>query len=148
VSDADTASTRALAERLDHLFRTVRSPTGREYRHEEVAKAIAESQAVSISPSYIWYLRTGQRDNPTFRHLSALARFFGVPPAYFFDDGVARQIEAELALVAAMRDVGVRTVAMRAEGLSPESLRAVTSMIDRVRQLEGLPRAERQPSDP
>jgi transcriptional regulator with XRE-family HTH domain len=140
------AVTRTFAERLDHLFRTVRSPAGTQYRYEQVATTIAESQGVSISSSYLWYLRTGQRDNPTFRHLNALAKFFGVPPAYFFDDGVARQVEAELALVAAMRDVGVRRVAMRAEGLSAESLEAVTSMIDRVRQLEGLPRANRESS--
>ncbi|MEV6339150.1 hypothetical protein AB0M12_31115 [Nocardia vinacea] len=72
----DTAST--LASKLTHLFDVVRRPDGREFSNEEVATAVTRDQEVKMSGSYVWYLRTGQRDNPTFRHLSALARFFGV----------------------------------------------------------------------
>jgi transcriptional regulator with XRE-family HTH domain len=107
--------------------------------NEEVATAIARHQGVKMSGSYVWYLRTGQRDNPTFRHLSALARFFGVPPAYFFDDETSREVDAELGLLTAMRDAGVRDVALRAAGLSAESLAAVTDVINRFRRLERLP---------
>src|SRR5438094_2156189 len=89
---------RTLARRLDYLFRTVREPGRREYSNEEVSAAIARDQDVTISASYIWYLRTGQRDNPTFKHLNALARFFGVPAAYFFDADTSGRVEAELAL--------------------------------------------------
>lgn len=137
--DIDTEpGRRALAEKLDYLFRTVREPGRREYSNEEVAAAIARDQRVTISASYIWYLRTGQRDNPTFKHLNALARFFGVPPAYFFDDDTSAQVEAELALLAAMKDAGVRDLALRAAGLSPKSLEAINDVISRVRELEGL----------
>ena len=34
-----------------------------------------------ISSTYVWQLRTGRRDNPTQKHLSALGAFFGVSPA-------------------------------------------------------------------
>lgn len=133
----ETAAT--LASRLTHLFDVVRRPDGREFSNEEVATAIARHQGVKLSGSYVWYLRTGQRDNPTFRHLSALARFFGVPPAYFFDDETSREVDAELDLLTAMRDAGVRDVALRAAGLSAESLAAVTDVINRFRRLERLP---------
>ncbi|MFL6120060.1 helix-turn-helix domain-containing protein [Actinophytocola sp.] len=137
-------SQRTLAEKLDHLFRTVRKANQREYSNEEVSTAIARDQNVSLSASYLWYLRTGQRDNPTFKHLNALAKFFGVPPAYFFDDATTEQVEAELALLTAMRDAGVRDVALRASGLSARSLDTITDMISRVRELEGLSSYEEQ----
>ncbi|MEV4361068.1 XRE family transcriptional regulator [Nonomuraea sp. NPDC004186] len=138
-SAEEPASQRSLAEKLEYLFRTVREPGRREYSNEEVAAAIARDQDVSISASYIWYLRTGQRDNPTLKHLTALATFFGVPPAYFFDERIRDEVEGELALVVALRDAGVRDVALRASGLSVESLDTITEVIKRVRTLEGLP---------
>ena len=93
----------------------------------------------TISATYIWQLRKGIRDNPTKKHLEALAGFFGVPPAYFFDDAATKRIDAELALLVALRDGDVRQLALRASGLSPNSLRTIASMVERVRELEGLP---------
>jgi transcriptional regulator with XRE-family HTH domain len=129
---------RTLAERLDHLFRTIH-PRGRgEYSYEEVAEAIRARGGPTISATYLWQLRKGVRDNPTKKHLEVLADFFGVSPAYFFDDEAAARIEAELELLVALRDRPVRQLALRAFGLSPESLAAIAEMIERVRQLEGL----------
>ena len=88
-------------------------------------------------------LRKGLRDNPTKKHLEALAEFFGVSPVYFFDDAAAARIDAELELLAALRDAGVRQLALRAHGLSPASLTTLAHMIERVRELEGLPDAPR-----
>lgn len=129
---------RSLAEKLDHLFATVRPSKG-EYTHEEVANAIRDRGGPTISATYVWQLRKGLRDNPTKHHIEALADFFGVPPAYFFDDDAAAQIDAELELLAAMRDSSVRQMALRASGLSAESLDTIAEMIERVRKLEGLP---------
>jgi transcriptional regulator with XRE-family HTH domain len=110
---ADRSEQKSFAARLDFLIRTVR-PAGRdEYSYEELAAEIARQVGLSISGSYIWQLRTGKKDNPTKRHIEALAGFFGVPAAYFFDDGEAERIDAELKLVAAMRDSSVRSVALR-----------------------------------
>ena len=64
-------------------------------------------------------LRTGRRDNPTKRHLEALAQFFQVPVAYFFDDDQGAAITRELELLGVLRDAGVRSVALRALTLSP-----------------------------
>jgi hypothetical protein len=65
-----------------------------------------------------------------------------VPPSYFFDEDAARRIDAQLELLAAMRDAAVRQIALRAADLSPESLRSLADLIERWRQLEGLPNGE------
>src|SRR3954467_7307989 len=130
---------RDLAAKVDHLFRTVRPRGGGEYSFEDVAEAIRAKGGPTISATYLWQLRKGLRDNPTKRHLEALAGFFGVPPAYFFDDAEAERIDAELTLLSAFRDAPVRQIALRARGLSAKSLEAISDMVDRVRELEGLP---------
>nr|WP_218566457.1 helix-turn-helix domain-containing protein [Vallicoccus soli] len=134
-----------MAEKIDHLFATVRSPRGTEYTFEEVAGALRDAGGPTISATYVWQLRKGLRDNPTKRHLEALAGFFGVPPSYFFDDEAAERIEAELELLSALRDQSVRAVALRAVGLSPSSLETIQAVIDNARRLEGLPE---RPEDP
>ncbi len=133
----------SLASKLDRLFAAVR-PGGRgEYSYQEVADSIRSEGGPTISATYLWQLRKGLRDNPTRNHLAALARFFGVSPAYFFDEDTAEVVDAQLSLLAAMRDNSVRTVALRAQGLSVESLAAVQVVIDHARRLEGLePEAE------
>lgn len=129
----------AFAAKLDHLFRTVRPGGGsREFSYREVAKAIEQQGEVTISASYLHQLRSGAKDNPTIKHLEAIGAFFGVPASYFLDEQVAAEVGAELRLLTAMRDAGVREVAMRAQGLSKESLAVVADMIERTRELEGL----------
>ncbi|GAB2785778.1 helix-turn-helix domain-containing protein [Amycolatopsis magusensis] len=138
----------ALAAKVDHLFRTVRPRDGGEYTFEEVAEALRGRGGPTISATYLWQLRKGVRDNPTKRHLEALAGFFGVPAAYFFDEEEARRIDAELALLTALRDAPVRQIALRASGLSPKSLEAIADMVDRVRELEGLPQPDAPADEP
>jgi transcriptional regulator with XRE-family HTH domain len=129
------------AERLNYLFDTVLAPNQRAYSNEDVAAAISGSDSgATISATYIWMLRKGQRDNPTLKHVEALARFFDVPPAYFFDDDVAATVASRLRLLDAMRNLGVERVALRAAGLSARSLSSLVEVIDRIRELEGLPK--------
>ncbi|KAA2256954.1 helix-turn-helix transcriptional regulator [Solihabitans fulvus] len=138
--DTDTDGGRSLADKLNHLFQLVRPAAREEYSYEEVAASIRE-QGISISHTYVWQLRKGIRTNPTKRHLEGLAAFFGVSPAYFFDDSTSAQVDTELALLAALRDGSVRQVALRVADLSPASLDTVNDLVDRIRQLEGLPPA-------
>ena len=133
----DAPARRSLADKLDHLFSVVHPAKG-EYTYDQVSKAIEERGGPTISAAYIWQLRKGVRDNPTKRHLEALAEFFGVPPSYFFDEEAAHRVDAELELLAALRDHDVRQVALRASGLSSGSLAAIAAMIEQARQLEGL----------
>jgi transcriptional regulator with XRE-family HTH domain len=123
---------RTLADKLNHLFKTVRGRDGEPYSNNEVATAIG------VSGTFIGQLRNGKRDNPTKRVIEDLAEVFGVDPAYFFDDSVADQIDARLALLVRLRDAGVTNVAARLVGLSPGSLEAANSMLEQLRALEGL----------
>ncbi|SDN55530.1 transcriptional regulator [Actinacidiphila guanduensis] len=129
-----TAAT--LAEKIDALFRVVRRPDREPYTHEEVARACREATGESFSATYLWQLRTGRRDNPTKRHLEALAGFFRIPVAYFFDDEQGARISAELELLGALRDAGVRSVALRAVNLSPEGMGTISDMIDLIAKRE------------
>jgi transcriptional regulator with XRE-family HTH domain len=126
-----------------------------EYSLEEVAEGIRRGGGPTISATYIWQLRKGLKDNPTKKHLEALADFFGVSPLYFFDDRASARIEEQLNLLQTLRDEGIRIMALRAVGLSQQSLQAITSMIEHVRQLEGIPdesdsagRSRRRPARP
>jgi len=81
-----------LAAQLNHMFATVPRPSGRElWTNEDAAAAMTEA-GVAISAVYLSQLRTGKRDNPSARHLAAIARLFAVPVEYFFDAGNSRPI--------------------------------------------------------
>src|SRR3982750_4462402 len=125
-----------LADKLDRLFKTVRPRDGGEFTFEEVAEGIRRRGGPTVSATYVWQLRKGKRDNPTRKHLEALADFFGVAPAYFFDNDAAARIDAQIDLAVALRDAPIRQIALRSYGLSTESLRAIAQMIDHVRHLE------------
>lgn len=132
----ESGASTTLAERIERLFRTVRRPNREPYSNEEVARACREASGESFSTTYLWQLRTGRRDNPTKRHLEALAQFFQVPPAYFFEDEQSARIAEELVLLGALRDAGVRDVALRAVTLSPEGLGTISDMIEAIARRE------------
>jgi transcriptional regulator with XRE-family HTH domain len=128
------------AERLDRLFRSVHPKDRGPYTPAEVADAINDVAGDKVvSGTYLWLLRTGERDNPTMKHLIAISRFFGVPPTYFFPDDAVQQDSIPADVAAALRDDKVREMALRAAGLSDRSLQAITDMIDSARTVEGLP---------
>ncbi|GAA1026190.1 MULTISPECIES: XRE family transcriptional regulator [Amycolatopsis] len=126
----------SLAEKIEKLFDVVRKPGRDQYSSEEVASACREATGETFSATYLWQLRTGRRDNPTKRHLEALAGFFQVPPAYFFDDEQSARIAEELELLGALRDAGVRDVALRAVTLSRAGLGTISDMIDAIARRE------------
>lgn len=132
----DEGVRQTLAERLDHLFSAQGGREAREPTYREVATAIAGRGGPTVSPSYIWQLRTGLKDNPTLKHLVALAGYFGVEPAYFFDSATAVRIDADRALSAAMEDPAIREVALAAAELTPDSLAMVRAVIDSTGALE------------
>jgi transcriptional regulator with XRE-family HTH domain len=89
-------------------------------------------------------LRKAKKDNPTLRHLQALADFFGVPAAYFFDDDVAGRVNQQLELLKAEQarltelagSSDVQLMAMRAGELSAKGRKQVMDLLDVVYQLE------------
>ncbi|MFD6161650.1 XRE family transcriptional regulator [Nocardia sp. NPDC060256] len=122
------------------MFQIIPSSSGEQHTNEEVATACRDATGGSFSATYLWQLRTGRRDNPTKRHLEALANFFEVPVAYFFDDDQGKQIQAELELLGALRNAEVRNVALRAVNLSPDGLGTVNDIIDAIVRREAMRR--------
>lgn len=128
-----------LAERLDALFRTSR-PGGRSWPNGEVATELKKTNpGLRVSGAYLSALRTGKRVHPSPDLLAALARFFGVSIAYFFDPDHADRVRSQLAALDELRQAGVRAVTLRAVGLPSESLEAITAILDELRRQQGLP---------
>ncbi|GIG92147.1 helix-turn-helix domain-containing protein [Plantactinospora endophytica] len=133
-----------LASRIDHLFKAVR-PKGREYSYDEVARGCEALTSGTFSKTYVWQLRTGQRDNPTKRHLEALAAFFGVPVAYFFDDQVVDDVNSQLALAAALRDSDVRDIALRALHMDTATRQSLARIVHEISRMQ---QSRPDPADP
>ena len=146
-SAADPAPTPAvmLGQRLDHLFNTIPSPSGK-WTNVEMSQHLAD-RGVAASPTYIAMIRKGQRASPNSTLISSMAAIFGVPTAYFYDDDVAQKLNHDLELLVAIRRAGTEKIAMRASGLSPQGIKEVGRIIDAVRRMEGLDDAEPEDAD-
>jgi ESX-1-secreted protein regulator len=144
--EAVTSDPGVLAQRLRYLFDNKRKPDGKRYSYREVLKAIDQQGGPSMSVGYLSQLVTGVRTNPMMDAVQALAKFFEVPLSYFDAHEDTEETNQRLKLVAALQHAGVQDVAMRTVGLPPESVELILSMIDRVRQVEGLPPAEQAPN--
>lgn len=128
-----------LAKRLDALFRTSR-PGNRRWTNDEVSEAIKKANPdLKVSGAYLSALRNGKRVRPSPELQVALAKFFGVSPAYFFDADYANQADTQLATLDKLREAGVRGIALRAAGLPQDSLDTITAVLDQIRKQHGLP---------
>ena len=67
---------------IDHAHPVGRGP----YSLQELSDLIQRATGEEVSYTTIWKLRNGQAQNPQKRVIEALAKTFGVPPAFFFDD--------------------------------------------------------------
>jgi len=128
-----------LADKIDDLFRSTHPQDRGPYSVEEVAASLVKRGGPTISGTYIWQLRTGKRDNPTKKHLEALAEFFDVPAAYFFDGSPPETLDAELDNLVAMRGSGSADIALRVSGLEASSMAVVRGLVDELRRAHGLP---------
>jgi transcriptional regulator with XRE-family HTH domain len=141
------APPRSFAARLNHAFAMLTKPDGSQYSNEDVSRHLAE-QGERISVSYLYQLRSSKKDNPTLQHIEALAKFFGVPPGYFFDDAVTDRVEEQLDRLRAERErlaqIGdkdeVKLMALRAGELAPDRFRLVSELLDVVYRQQQLER--------
>jgi transcriptional regulator with XRE-family HTH domain len=131
---ADSRPTFTLADKINALIVDHwrgQKPPG----NAVIAERIRRETGLPISTGYLWMLRTGVRDNPTGNLLQALSRFFGRSPSYFLD---AEGSEPDDQLSAALRSKDVVQIALRSEGLSDHSKKAILSMIEHARMIERL----------
>lgn len=141
---ASTATT--FAERLDLLFQATGSGGRSEVGYPEVADALALAGGPTVTPNYLYLLRTGRRANPRLDLIRALARYFDVPTGYFMDDDLPERYTEQLQLLTALRDAGLAGIALKARGLSPESMTLLSALVDKLRAADG--RAVRIPETP
>jgi len=116
-------------------------PAGRgPYSNAEVAALVERTTGEQVSGTQVWKLRNGQAQNPQKRLIEALARTFGVPPAYFFDDydeKAAGLLLEQVELLALVRDSGITAAQFRAIAELPAEAREAI-----VRLIEATARAE------
>lgn len=127
----------SLADRLDLLFRTMHGPGQPEPQYQEVADAIAAAGGPTVGGAYLYMLRTGRRTSPRIDLLTGLAKYFGVPVSYLLGDN-DEEVAEEIRLLLALRDSDVRQLALRSQGLSADSRKAIAAMIEQLRRAEGL----------
>jgi transcriptional regulator with XRE-family HTH domain len=148
VTEPDALQGGVIAERLNRLW-DARQPEGRPYTLREVADAVNKEAGHSlVSPQYLSVLRRGERSEPSFSILAALARFFGVTVDYFSaGEETAGHTEEELRLLQALSDNDVRHLALCAADLNESDLATVIGIIQRFRIAEGLPEEPPQPGE-
>ena len=109
-------------------------PAGRgSYSNAEVADLIERTTGERVSYTTIWKLRNGQAANPQMKLIEAMARTFGVPPGFFFDDfdmDQAGLLQEEVELLALVRNASISSAQLRAIlGLSPATRKAIIHLI-------------------
>jgi ESX-1-secreted protein regulator len=125
---------RTLADKVNWLIERAH-PAGRgPYSNNEVAELIKDVTGEDVSYTTIWKLRNGQGKNPQMRLIEALAKTFGVPPAFFFDDYDEKQaglLQEQIELLALIRDAHISSAQLRAIlELSPQARQAITSLVE------------------
>ncbi|MEU3404173.1 hypothetical protein ABZ766_09550 [Streptomyces sp. NPDC006670] len=130
---------RKFDQRLTELIRAVYPDEQQRPGYARLAREISAATGGSISGTYLWELATGKKRNISLEQLDVLAQFFGVPPEYFLNEEVSQRVKAQLALATALRDARVRSLALRAAGLSPASLDSLLTIVNETRKAQNLP---------
>jgi transcriptional regulator with XRE-family HTH domain len=131
--EESTPVLRTLADKVNWLIDRAH-PAGRgPFSNNEIAALIKDATGEEISYTTIWKLRNGQAQNPQKRLIEALAKTFGVPPAFFFDDydEQAGMLKEQVELLALVRDARTSSAQLRAIlELSPEARQAIVSLVE------------------
>jgi transcriptional regulator with XRE-family HTH domain len=124
---------RTLADKVNWLIDRAH-PAGRgPFSNNEIAALIQHTTGEEVSYTTIWKLRNGQAQNPQKRLIEALAKTFGVPPAFFFDDYHEQTglLEEQVELLALVRDARISSAQLRAIlELSPQARQAIISLVE------------------
>ena len=131
--EKSTPVPRTLADKVNWLIDRA-NPAGRgPFSNNEVAALVKDATGEEVSYTTIWKLRNGQAQNPQKRLIEALARTFGVPPAFFFDDydDQAGLLQEQVELLALVRDARITSAQLRAIlELSPAARQAITDLVE------------------
>ncbi|RTL63787.1 MAG: XRE family transcriptional regulator [Pseudonocardiaceae bacterium] len=125
-----------MPERLNYLFQSIRNIDDKPYSAAQVARWINDNGG-EISSVYILKILNGERTDPSQRYLKELARFFGVSPAFFWEDEPADLDVHELRQRILLRDDLVQSMMLRVARLSPSSQQALSEIIESLLKVEG-----------
>ena len=125
---------RTLADKVNWLIERAHPADRGPYSNNEVAELVKDVTGEEVSYTTIWKLRNGQAKNPQMRLIEALAKTFGVPPAFFFDDYDEKQaglLQEQVELLALIRGAHINTAQLRTIlSLSDEARQAVADLIE------------------
>src|SRR6516162_10100880 len=132
--EESTPALHTLADKVNWLIDRAH-PAGRgSFSNNEIAALIKDATGEEVSYTTVWKLRNGQAQNPQKRLIEALAKTFGVPPAFFFDDYDGQQaglLQEQVELLALIRDAHINTAQLRTIlSLSDEARQAVADLIE------------------
>jgi transcriptional regulator with XRE-family HTH domain len=142
-----------LAEKVRWLIETAHRADRGPYSISEVCFLIHKATGEQVSHTTIWKLANGQSRNPSKRLIELLAKTFGVPPAFFFDDYDEEQLgllKEQVELLTLIRDAKITSAELRALlGLNTEGRQAVATAIQRTARAEAqrLARDQAETSD-
>jgi len=131
-----------IARKLQFLFETVRKPDGRKYTYREVLDGVVANGGPTFSIGYLSQLVNGVRKNPMLDALTAIAAFFKVPLSFFDVTTGTTEADARMKLTAHLQSAGVESIAQRAAGLNQGNIKALETLIDQMRTMQGLPPVE------
>ena len=106
-----------MALRMQYLLATVRKADDTAYTMDEIA------QGTGVSLTYLRNMLAGRQDNPSRKVIAALAGFFEVSPAYFFQ--ATDEANEACAKPASEIEVALRS----AERLGPQGRQILLDMI-------------------
>ncbi|SKH87523.1 hypothetical protein [Mycobacteroides abscessus] len=128
-----------LAAKLNTLFDTMHPDGQKPDTNEKVVEALSQ-KGVRISAAYLGQIRAGKKKNISSDILVALAEYFGLESAsYLVDRGPHPDIENEFSMLRLLRDKKIRSIATRVSGLSDQAVVSVETILDQIRELQGLP---------
>lgn len=124
---------RSLADKVNWLIGRARPAGGGPYTNAELAALIERTTGEKVSYTTVWKLRNGQAANPQMKLIAALARTFGVPPGFFFDDSTEYQaglLQEQVELLALIRHARISSTQLRVIlELGTEAREAVIDLI-------------------
>lgn len=140
----------SFAEKLTTAREAIRRPDGKMYTLEEIAEGVRSYTGDTCSKQYIGDLLSGKYTAPTQPKIEGLAHFLGLPPSYFFNDVLSRQMQEDLRLGAALREAGVQGIAARMLDVDPANRDVLMRMLNEIQQRDNLARSgdsTQKPSD-
>lgn len=118
----------SLSQKIEWLFKSRRRPDGKEWKYLEVEEG-TKKLGYGVSAPYLWNLRNGKAKNPGWLVLRGLSEFFGISIMYFYEENLDEETQQKYLLEAAMRDVGVGEITLRASKMTLNQREGILSMM-------------------